>query len=216
MITIDHNEHQCSTKIIDDDHRSIQKISTNYTTKTPSFLIIMPSKFLTLKFLYQSPISVLLTKDSKNGKDNCEIRKAKNDPNLKNDELLSKYVLSIPKAMRMNGLLLQGYLVYPKVLRRIENFEIRNDDIWLCTYPKSGTTWTEEILSLIFANGDIDACSKKIIAERVPHLEIGKPFGHLKWLRSFRSPRLLATHLNVENIPGQLRQGKAKVKLNLK
>ena len=30
MITIDHNEHQCSTKIIDDDHRSIQKISTNY------------------------------------------------------------------------------------------------------------------------------------------------------------------------------------------
>lgn len=209
MITIDQERQHCSI-VVDDGNRKTSKITE---TKSPSFLIIMPSKFLTLKFLYQSPIGALLTKDhhSTNGKDNCEIRKAKNDPNLKNDEILAKYVLSIPKAIRMNGLLLQGYLAYPKVLRRIENFEIRTDDIWLCTYPKSGTTWTQEILSLIFANGDIDAVSKKIIAERVLHLEIGKPFGHLKWLRSTPSPRLLATHLNVENIPGQLRQGKAKV-----
>ncbi|XP_075591880.1 sulfotransferase 1B1 [Dermatophagoides farinae] len=229
MIAIDHDRNRFT---IDDGNSSITSTSTTATTKssssasststittaavvtetkTPSFFIILPSKFITLKLLYRSPISALLTKDDNSNNNGCEIRKAKNDSNLKKDEFLAKYVLSIPKAIRMNGLLLQGYLVYPKVLRRIENFEIRTDDVWLCTYPKSGTTWTEEILSLIFADGDIDAVSKKIIAERVPHLEVGKPFGHLKWLRSIRSPRLLATHLNVENIPGQLRQGKAKI-----
>ena len=31
-------------------------------------------------------------------------------------------------------------------LDRIRNFEVKDDDIWICTFPKCGTTWT---LSLI-------------------------------------------------------------------
>ena len=166
--------------------------------------------FLSIKFLYKNPIGQFFTKQRFKSKDNI-IRLASNDPELANDKQLAEYVQSIPNAIRYKGLLLQGYLVYTKVLTQIENFDIRPDDVWVVTYPKSGTTWMEEILSLIFSDGDLESTNKKLLVERVPHLEVGKPLGHIKWLKSIKSPRLMATHLTVDCIPSQLRQTKAKV-----
>lgn len=195
--------------LIVQNRKHYQSINRLLKQKMPSekqFWLSLP-----LKFLYKNPIGALITKDSLiNDRDGC-IQKAKNDPNLEKDPLLSQYVNSIPKAIRFKGVLLQGYLVYSKVLRRIENMEIRPDDIWVCTYPKSGTTWTEEILSLIYTEGDLEKASDKLISDRVPHLEVSKPFGHMKWLKSICSPRLLATHLNTNCIPAQLRENKGKV-----
>lgn len=140
------------------------------------------------------------------------IVKAKNCDDVREDAQLAQYVHSIPNALRYKGTLLQGYLVYPRVLAKIEQFQVRPDDIWVCTYPKSGTTWTEEILSLIVNDGDTDKTSKTLLAERVPHFEVGKPFGHMKWLNNIQaSPRILATHLNTDCIPNQLKEAKAKV-----
>lgn len=166
---------------------------------------------MSIKFLYQNPIGRQLTKERLGKAKYAGIWYAKDDPHLDRDPQLEEYITSIPNALRYRGLLLQGYLVYAKVLRAIETFEVRPDDVWLCTYPKSGTTWCEEILSLIREKGNVEAVNKTLLAKRVPHLEVGKPLGHISWLKSINGPRLLATHLPVEHIPAQLRATKAKV-----
>lgn len=31
----------------------------------------------------------------------------------------------------------------------VENFETRDNDVFVCTYVKSGTTWTQQIINLV-------------------------------------------------------------------
>ncbi|CAG2112620.1 unnamed protein product, partial [Medioppia subpectinata] len=118
---------------------------------------------------------------------------------------------SIPNALRFDHILLQGYLIFPQFLTKIDRFEVRADDIWLATYPKSGTTWTEEILSLIDNGGDVNKVKDKLLPKRVKHLEVGLPVAHNKWLKSKKGRRLIATHLAATHIPDQLKRLKCKL-----
>ncbi|XP_054154337.1 sulfotransferase 1B1-like [Oppia nitens] len=164
---------------------------------------------ISLKFLYNNPLGKLFTNDKISK--NSVVILAETDPDLDSDQQRAQYVRSIPKALLFKNLLLQGYLVNPKFLKKIDNFQIKSDDLWLATYPKSGTTWTEEIISLIYNNGDIDKVKDKLLATRVVHFEVGPPLGHSRWLKKLKSPRLLATHLPVTHIPSQLKQSKCKI-----
>lgn len=38
--------------------------------------------------------------------------------------------------------------------KRIEDFEVFEDDVWVITFPKCGTTWTQEIVWLL--NNDLN------------------------------------------------------------
>ncbi|KAG8182716.1 hypothetical protein JTE90_026169 [Oedothorax gibbosus] len=163
---------------------------------------------LSLKLLYNSPFSSLLTAWSrvrKKDPENC-VTSALDDPELDSDPLRAEYVRSVPEAQLFKGVLLQGYLVPADVVEGMEDMDIRDDDVFVITYPKSGTTWTEEIVSLIYKGGDVSKVDKELLVYRVHHVEVGRPLGHLRFLRNLRSPRLLATHLPLPLLPRALRE----------
>lgn len=94
------------------------------------------------------------------------------------------YVNSVPLAKLYKGLLLQGYCVSPKFLLQLENFEVRESDVFIVSYPRSGTTWSEELVSSIYSQDNLDAVKNKPIHFRVIHLEVGRLFGQEEWLNS--------------------------------
>lgn len=53
----------------------------------------------------------------------------------------------------------------------IHNFEIRADDVIIATLPRTGTTWTQEMIWLICNDLDYETAKTKILNERFPFLE---------------------------------------------
>ena len=43
-----------------------------------------------------------------------------------------------------------SHLASTQVAARIRHFEVKEDDIWIATFPKCGTTWTQVKLQLFF------------------------------------------------------------------
>ena len=140
------------------------------------------------------------------------ITDAKADPGLERDSVWKQYIDTIVNPLRYRGLLVQGLITDVTVYESIEKFPIRPDDIWLASYPKSGTTWTKEILSLIRADGDVEKINQIKIIDRIPNLDLGRGKEHIERLERIPAPRFLNTHMPVELIPEQLREGKAKVR----
>ena len=54
---------------------------------------------------------------------------------------------------------------------RLENFEVRSDDVWIVTLPKVGTTWIQEMTWLILNDYDFEKAKSKDISERSPFIE---------------------------------------------
>merc|ERR1712025_363936 len=48
--------------------------------------------------------------------------------------------------VRYNNSLVMPRLFAGKLAERIYNFALREDDIWVLSYPKTGTTWTTELV----------------------------------------------------------------------
>ena len=59
---------------------------------------------------------------------------------------------------------------YEKLADKIKNLEVHQDDVWLCTFPKSGTTWASEMIWLICNNLDYEG-AKASIMDRFPFME---------------------------------------------
>ncbi|XP_004534983.1 estrogen sulfotransferase [Ceratitis capitata] len=51
------------------------------------------------------------------------------------------------------------------------NFQSRPDDIWLATFPRSGTTWTQELVWLLENNLDFSTAKSQLLTERFPFFE---------------------------------------------
>jgi len=64
------------------------------------------------------------------------------------------------------------------VSERLYNFTLRDDDIWIVTFPKTGTTWTQELVWMLV--NDVDK-EKGAVPQsmRSPFLEIGALMGDL-------------------------------------
>ncbi|KAL9959400.1 hypothetical protein ACROYT_G032722 [Oculina patagonica] len=85
----------------------------------------------------------------------------------------------------------------------LSRFETRSDDVYVVSYPKSGTTWLQEIVWQIYHNGDI---SKEEVESRYYQLEKSQLFERpgdeqQVALNSRPSPRFIKSHLPYHVIP---------------
>ncbi|KAF4524247.1 hypothetical protein B566_EDAN008793 [Ephemera danica] len=51
------------------------------------------------------------------------------------------------------------------------NFEVRPDDVWVVTFPRSGTTWTQELVWLVANDLDFDFAKRVPQVQRFPFFE---------------------------------------------
>ncbi|XP_078397433.1 amine sulfotransferase-like [Cetorhinus maximus] len=91
-------------------------------------------------------------------------------------------------------------------LEELYHFEMRDSDVVAVTYPKSGTVWMQQILSLIYSDGDAAVVQSKPTMERVPWMEM--PYSNFQ---TRPSPRLCVSHLPQRFVPAGLKKKNGKV-----
>ncbi|PNF21435.1 Sulfotransferase family cytosolic 1B member 1 [Cryptotermes secundus] len=128
----------------------------------------------------------------------------------------------------------RGYVLpeyYRKFGQRVEELEVRDDDLWVVSFPKTGTTWTQEMAWVI--NQDFDFEGAKVpLPERFPFLDHTPLFDYtdilpnlpelqlplfvsdsVTYINEMKSPRYIKTHLPWELLPKQIREGTKKPKI---
>ncbi|XP_078577199.1 sulfotransferase 1B1-like isoform X1 [Branchiostoma floridae x Branchiostoma japonicum] len=105
--------------------------------------------------------------------------------------------------------------VSPQGLELVESFEVRDDDVFVSAFRKSGTTWTQQIVSLVTTGSNISEVSRIPLGKRVPWLERAGLHADappiISQLKDSPSPRLMKTHLPYNMLPKQAREGKGKI-----
>ncbi|XP_004673850.1 PREDICTED: amine sulfotransferase-like [Condylura cristata] len=93
-------------------------------------------------------------------------------------------------------------------LENLDDFEIRDDDVFIITYPKSGTIWSQQLLSLIYFEEHCKRTENLETIDRAPFLE----YNFRKMNFDERpSPRLFSSHLPYYLVPRGLKNKKVKI-----
>ena len=83
-------------------------------------------------------------------------------------------------------------------MEHCENFHPHSSDVIITTFPKSGTTWMQQLAHCLRSNGDMTFDE---ISIAVPWMEVSHDMGiNLNDKQCF-SPRLFKSHLTAEEIP---------------
>ena len=81
----------------------------------------------------------------------------------------------------------------------MKEMELFSDDIWVVTYPRSGTTWTQQIVRSILDKGDED----QRIDQAVPYLEAtnSKVIPYDVDFSTIERPRAIKSHMPYNSMP---------------
>lgn len=100
---------------------------------------------------------------------------------------------------------------YRNYAERILNLEIREDDVWVLTFPKCGTTWMQEMVWLLGNNLDFQKAKEEYLYKRFLFLDYQALWGEgndqpdtVEWVENMPSPRYIKSHMPVELLPKQL------------
>lgn len=108
------------------------------------------------------------------------------------------------------GIRFPGYIHTLESLKAACAFQFQDTDVLLVTFPKSGTTWMQQVLSLIFCEGHLWPIYHLPNWARMPWIE---QVSFSKLLPNLRSswPRLFTSHLCAKLLAPALMKSKAKV-----
>ncbi|XP_073847784.1 sulfotransferase 1 [Musca autumnalis] len=95
---------------------------------------------------------------------------------------------------------------FKPVLNRVYNFDVREDDVYIVTSTKCGTTWAQEMTWLIMNDFDFDRAKNIDLTLRSPFLEFNGvvpnvPHDTIDAANKLESPRLLKSHLPAMLLP---------------
>ena len=81
-----------------------------------------------------------------------------------------------------------------------KEFVVKDGDVFVVTYPRSGTTWTEQMLHLLVNKGEQGA---QRLTDAVPWLETlpHRPNGMIEFLKTMPPRRLFTSHLPYPLMP---------------
>jgi hypothetical protein len=103
-------------------------------------------------------------------------------------------------------------MVMSGLMDKVSNFAARKEDIFVASYPKSGTTWLQQVVYLLCTDSNDEEepkDSNEVMEWRFPYLEHIYP--GLKEINSRPGQRLIKTHLPVELLPSQVAENGSKV-----
>ncbi|XP_017774558.1 PREDICTED: sulfotransferase 1C2-like [Nicrophorus vespilloides] len=119
-----------------------------------------------------------------------------------------------------------GNLLMPSffedIAGQILDASVREDDVWLISYPRTGSTWTQEMVWLIGNELDFEQARKTIQQLRAPMIELSTYFAEytnfiagygnsVEIVENWPTPRFIKTHLPVEFLPTQMHKVKPKI-----
>nr|XP_056719796.1 sulfotransferase 1C2-like [Euleptes europaea] len=96
----------------------------------------------------------------------------------------------------------------------LQAFAARPDDLLICTYPKAGTTWIQEIVDMLRHGGDPQKCARAPTHKRMPFIDLFLPkplTSGLEDAEETPSPRTIKTHLSVQLLPPSFWEQNCKV-----
>ena len=117
---------------------------------------------------------------------------------------------------------------YEKIKDRLKNWQVRPEDVYVLAFPKTGTTWTKELVWLLQNDCNIEGAQSTPISVRFPWIEADiisegirnrldslKQLHLIQNLEKMPSPRMLQTHLHFCLLPDDFKE-KSKIVLCLR
>ncbi|XP_015277293.1 PREDICTED: sulfotransferase 1C1-like [Gekko japonicus] len=122
-----------------------------------------------------------------------------------------------PRSIQRETLVdIQGVPLFSTTLEKWDplwSFKARPDDLLICTYPKAGTTWLQEIVEMVRSGGDPQKCARAPIYRRIPFIDLVHPvLSGLEDAEAMPSPRTLKTHFPVQLVPPSFWEQNCKVR----
>uniref|UniRef100_A0A182JMW1 Sulfotransferase domain-containing protein n=1 Tax=Anopheles atroparvus TaxID=41427 RepID=A0A182JMW1_ANOAO len=105
---------------------------------------------------------------------------------------------------------------YRNFAQHLRDFRVYADDVWIVTFPKSGTTWTEEMAWLITHDLDYQKAREVKLTERSTFIELSAvranhPINTITNAAKRERPRQIKSHLPISLLPRQLWTVKPKI-----
>ncbi|XP_072024271.1 sulfotransferase 2A1-like [Amphiura filiformis] len=114
-------------------------------------------------------------------------------------------------AYEHEGIKFVPYLTPPETWTELQEFEVRDDDVFIISVPKSGSHWMIEIVQLLHNDAQADKVDRSNLDTALEtRLGEGTLPGYKKAV-SWNSPRVILSHCHAHLLPRQVWQKKPKV-----